>query len=91
MPSSANDRSTAVGLPAATDAATLAGAVEARETQGFFDACDAAYAALRDDPAAGADYQREAELLERATVADGLSDWPSRAGVRAATDRPADR
>ena len=90
MTQATNDRSTVVRVPATAYAAltrlaaedkttiadALARAVDAYETQRFFDTCDAAYAALRADPSAWSDYQQEAETLAATTITDGLEDWP---------------
>jgi hypothetical protein len=54
----------------------LARAVREYEEALFFKECDEAYARLQADPAAWADYQREFEEWDRATIADGLADWP---------------
>ena len=53
----------------------IADLVERERRRRFFDAADAAYARLRADPAAWADWQAELRSME-GTLMDGLEDDP---------------
>ena len=53
----------------------IADALERYEEEEWWDAVDASYARLRDDPVASAEYDAEMAIWDTALL-DGLEEWP---------------